>query len=776
MKPRPSNWIRKALESSWFWLPVLIALLVMLPRVLSAQFGLMDDGVTALNAEKMGQGILGYTDAGNSGRYRPVYWLYFSGLYRLVGANVLVFYLLHMVLLAAIVGMLALLVRWVGGSRMQAFLAGLLAVSSGPVIENFYTLSKSEPLHAFLTLAGLLLMISLPNRKTRWGQALTIGGGLAIFIMAMLAKETFAVMPFIALAWLLLGWLGKRWQTPPVNLRLRGVIFAVLAIAGLIFLLVALPSMTVQQSDNYASRFDLNLGTLLQSFFDWRAWLMRDFLYLLPAGLLWVLLVCLRKSGPASLAMLDAMVFTVAWVLIFIPWEFKAEYYLLLAGLGAALFVGLVLGGLGNQWSNLRIGWKAVSGLLAFATIYLWLTTLPNQVNNARLQLVVDRVNQQMSSFLAETVPQNGTVMVNLTPGSEYTPELALHLKYFYNRADIQVETFQYQTVTEGQDSTEYWLVTPAVSNRPVYTVRFGFLETTQRRANTLLADFVPEPGTTFSNSYNQWFVSPLRPACWVLPGVGPCSSDESWIGSAPLEYQWNIYHWSGNRADQSRPATYSADGLWKLQAADGSLIEVEFGKPGALPVSGDVDGDGQDDLALYDPADGSWLFDTNLDGQSDMTLIMPDAQTGGQPLLGDWDGDGRSSPVIFQSETATWWFYNEDGQLVESLQAGQPGEIPLVGDWNGDGMDSFGVYRPESGEVDLENELSGTLAGLDYFAPKNQTPVAGHWAGLALDTLAFYADGVWQPLYWNRDGEPVMSPASFDFGTTGDQPLAGRW
>ncbi|GAP13790.1 4-amino-4-deoxy-L-arabinose transferase [Longilinea arvoryzae] len=774
MKPRFSIWPRKIGDSAWLWLPVLAALALMIPRLLSAQYGLLDDGATALNADKMGAGVIGYNDIG-SGRIRPVYWLYFSGLYRLVGNHPQTFFIIHALMLAASVGMLAALVRRVGGSRLQAFLAGLLAVSAGPVIENFYTLSKSEPLQAFLTLAGLLLMLSLAGRKSRWGRGLTFAGATLIFSIAMLSKETYVVMPFIALAGLFLAWVIKPWRPSKDGLRLGGAILAALVIAALVFVIYALPSLGSPTSGTYATHYDFNLSRLFKTLIEWRAWLTRDFLYLLPVGALWLILLILRKSGPAPLIALDGLVFAAAWIVVFLPWEIISEYYLLLTALGVATFAGLVLGGLGKHWPGLRLGWKVVSGLLTAVAVYLWLAALPNQVNNARLQLTVDRINQQMSAYLAETVPQNGRVLVNLTPGSEYTPELAMHLKYFYNRPDIQVDIFNYQTPQNGAESFEYWLVTPAVVNKPVYAVRFGFLETRQRRANALLADFVAEPGAVFSGGYDQYLVRPLQPACWVLPKVGPCQESGAWISRQPLEYNWTIYHWTGNASKQSQPATYAAAGQWQLRQTDGSLRAVRFGGQGDLPVIGDVDGDDRDDLGVYNPSTGSWQFDTNLDGQAEIELTLQDGQTGGQALLGDWDGDGRSSPALYQDKSASWYFYDENGRLLQSLQAGNSGDIPLVGDWNGDGRDTIGVYRPETGEVDLENELSG-LSGVDFYAPKQQQPVVGHWAGLPAETLAFFGDGVWQPYYWNRDGEPLLAPASFEFGANGETPLAGRW
>lgn len=760
---------------AWLWVPALMALLAMLPRILSAQFGLLDDGVTAMMAENS-QGVLGFTDSGLTGRFRPVYWQYYSGLYRLIGVSPTIFFILHAMIFAAIVVMVILLVRRLGGNRLQAFIAGLVAVTAGPVIENFFTLSKSEPLQTFLILAGLLVIQALAATKTKRGRVLIFCAATVMFVLASFTKETFIVMPAVGLAWLVMGWVLKRWPPTRVDLRLRVAVAAALVIAAVIFMVAAIPTMTMQQSDNYANRYDLDISRLVESLIGWQAWFTRDFLFFVPLAALFIIQLLLHKPGPAPMAALDALVFSAAWLIVFLPWEFTVEYYLLMAAMGVAVFSGVVLGGWVAQFLALRPGWKVVTGLLAAAACYLWLTTLPNLWNNARLQLTVDRINQQMVASLAEVVPANGTVMVNLPPGAEYPYQLDYHLAFFYNREDIQVKHFQYQTPQTGAELVDYWLVAPEVVNKPVYSVRFGFLETAQKRANRLLADFVPQAEAAFAGSYDQWIVRPLQPACWVLHSAGPCQGDARWVTRLPLEYRWEIYHWRGNWTGQSRAGIVTPGGLWRVTQADGTLREVQFGSGAELPLAGDVDADGRSDLGLFNPADGNWQFDTDLDGAADLSLVLPETGSGGWPLLGDWDGDGGDSPAVFDQQSALWRFYDGDGNLLQTLEAGLPGDIPLAGDWNGDGRDTIGVYRPESGEVDLENTLTGPLSGVDFYAPKNSQPVAGHWAGLLLDTLAFFNDGAWQPYYWNRDGEPVLQPEGFTLGATGDQPLAGNW
>ena len=69
----------------------------------------------------------------------------------------------------------------------------------------------------------------------------------------------------------------------------------------------------------------------------------------------------------------------------------------------------------------------------------MWLSSLFLFYNNARYQLVMDRVNAQMVRFVSEELPINGVVFVNLPADNEYVEEIQYNLAQFYNRPDIQV-------------------------------------------------------------------------------------------------------------------------------------------------------------------------------------------------------------------------------------------------------------------------------------------------------------------------------------------------
>jgi len=772
--------LAKALRSMggkwWLWLPVIVALAFMVPRVASAQFSLFDDGETAETAARISNGTAAFFAPSASGRFQPGYQIYSAGLFFLLNNNPHAIYFLHGLVLAAIVALTALLVHRWGGISLQAFLSALLVTSAGAVVENFYTLSKSETLLAAFILAGLCLASTLPQRKTRLTKGLTFAGSAALFTAAALTKETFVIMPLIGLAWLVIPYIFRFAKSPSAAPTTRKAIFLALLTALAIFLAASFSSLTVDVPGKYSSRFVLSIPRLLESLGQWRNWLMRDYFYLLPAFLLWVVLFSLNRSDSSLRLGLDAIIFSAAWFLIYLPWEFVQEYYLLMFALGGVALTGLTLGKLPIVWRGLRKGWKITTGLLAAATIYFWLTTLPTQVNKAQLLLTVDRINADMLTYLAAELPPNSQVMVNLVPGSEYIAEIKLHLKNFYQRSDIDVQPFEYQLPANGEEM-RYWLVAPQVTNKPIYSVRFGFLEIQQQRANALLRDFIPETDASFTGGYVQWQVKPFRPACWLLPIIGPCAADEKWISSNPLDYRWSVSHFESSGRLLDRPAIYSpSNGSWQIKTENGSLMTVEFGCEGCQPLAADVDGDGSSDLALYNPADQQWMFDTSLEGKALLNLTLPEARPGDVPLLGDWDGDGRSSPGLFSSDSMTWTFFDEGGRFLLTLQGGQPGDIPLTGDWDGDGRDSIGVYRPASGEVDLENEFVGQLSGVDFIGPVDSIPVAGHWSGQRTETLTFFANGTWQPYYWTHDGEPLIQPEPFVLGRAGDFPLAWTW
>ena len=65
-------------------------------------------------------------------------------------------------------------------------------------------------------------------------------------------------------------------------------------------------------------------------------------------------------------------------------------------------------------------------------------------------------------------------------------------------------------------------------------------------------------------------------------------------------------------------------------------------------------------------------------------------------PVVGDFNGDGIDEIGVYRGGV----FYldsNGNGKLDGQdavIQLGEAGDVPVVGDWDGDGRDEVGVYR----------------------------------------------------------------------------------
>src|SRR5262245_41897430 len=187
----------------WSLAPVALAVFVMLPRLASPQFGLLDDGLTLQTGRHViGGGSNPLHLIPETGRFFPAYWLAYAAVVGVVGARPLAFFMVNVLLLAGLVTALVRLVRLGGGARTQAAVAAVAFALSGPVVETFYTLSKAEPLQLTwiaLSLLAAAASVTAERARTRAG-LLTLAG--AALLLACATKETSLVLVPIALVWL----------------------------------------------------------------------------------------------------------------------------------------------------------------------------------------------------------------------------------------------------------------------------------------------------------------------------------------------------------------------------------------------------------------------------------------------------------------------------------------------------------------------------------------------------------------------------------------------
>ncbi len=224
---------------------------------------------------------------------------------------------------------------------------------------------------------------------------------------------------------------------------------------------------------------------------------------------------------------------------------------------------------------------------------------------------------------------------------------------------------------------------------------------------------------------------------------------------------------------------------------ASGDVV-VPFGVSTDLPLSGDWNGDGIDEIGVWRPTTGSFYLDANgndlWDGAAGGDVIVPFGVSTDLPLSGDWDGDGIDDIGVWRPSTGYFYLDLNGNQTWDpgtdlSAPFGLSTDLPLAGDWDADGIDDIGVWRPASGQFFLDlNGNHGWDVGIDLsasFGMSTDIPLSGDWNGDGLDEI-----GVWRPstrvFYLDADGSfswtKGLDVESAPFGLADDLPVTGRW
>ncbi|WP_164101248.1 SdrD B-like domain-containing protein [Candidatus Laterigemmans baculatus] len=271
--------------------------------------------------------------------------------------------------------------------------------------------------------------------------------------------------------------------------------------------------------------------------------------------------------------------------------------------------------------------------------------------------------------------------------------------------------------------------------------------------------------------------------------------------------------------------------GRWELFDLEGNRLEDTTGRglpPGGrglqlgvvdgIPLVGDFNGDGRDDVAVF--IAGQWLVDLDGDGRWDRGDLWIQLGTElDRPVVGDWDGDGKDDVGIFgpqwnrdpeaikndpglpdpdnvrrrgakntpptEAEAADGRRFlrrTNDGPMRADLidhvfRYGRNPDTPLAGDWNGDGIDSIAVFR--AGEWMLDSDGDGRWTNRDElvsFGEVGDEPVVGDWNGDGIDDLAVVRGDLW---IIDSDGDRRLTDADARIRIprgSNDVPIAGDW
>lgn len=526
------------------YLPVLFAILVMVPRLVSPHFGLFDDGKSLITAQEVSHGDWSFHFDASDSRFRPVYWLSFSIIYWLFGPQPFWFFLVNTFVLALTTYCLVQFLLNIGRNRFQAWVTGMLFVLASPIIENYFTLSKGEPWQVMFLMLSLLVVSGFARQQSRWAKVLTVALVGSFQLLAILSKETAIIIAPLAGVWTL----GKYWLIRKQSDRTALVPYIVYLCAGVVsvaaYLLLrfALVSSAFT-TQGYASRYDFSSSQILAAAIRWAGWLIRDFLYVVPLLLAVIFIWSAVRKLPQRVLIFNVLIWIITWIVVYLPWYFMTEYYMLPVTLGVAVLAGALVTILIPALRE-SVSWKRLISLCALLVfLILFSPTLLNDFTSARIQIAQDSINTEMLAYLAENVPAGSTIFVNFRVSSEYIDQMNFQFQAYYHRPDLVVKMFNPPLENSVGN---YFLLVPYVTHRPLLTVRMGVDEPSQIIWNQELDAYLAshpgwQPVAEFGQQFRLALLDLPRVLCPVIKTRSFCATSSPLVDFRQFTYGWRV-------------------------------------------------------------------------------------------------------------------------------------------------------------------------------------------------------------------------------------------
>jgi len=229
------------------------------------------------------------------------------------------------------------------------------------------------------------------------------------------------------------------------------------------------------------------------------------------------------------------------------------------------------------------------------------------------------------------------------------------------------------------------------------------------------------------------------------------------------------------------------SEGNWYalFNGGNGGFSSVFFGESGNRIAPGDYDGDGKTDTAVFVPASGRWEILQSADN-SLVTKFFGSASDILTPA--DFDGDGKTDLAYFRPSNATWFIMQSNTNSLRSVKFGSNGDVPSVGDFDGDNRADVALFRPATGDWWILRSTDNAFYSF-HWGISTDKPVVGDYDGDGKSDAAVFREGTWyilnsrdntyQIFQWGLSDDRVVA-SDYDFDGKTDaavfRPSNGVW
>jgi FG-GAP-like repeat len=212
------------------------------------------------------------------------------------------------------------------------------------------------------------------------------------------------------------------------------------------------------------------------------------------------------------------------------------------------------------------------------------------------------------------------------------------------------------------------------------------------------------------------------------------------------------------------------SNGTWyRTNSSDNAFDAQSFGLSEDQITPADFDGDGKTDVAVFRQSNSSWYRLNSADNTFNSVGFGTD---GDLPTPADYDGDGKADVSVYRPATGTWYRLNSSNNQFAAVSFGIAEDKPTIGDYDGDGRADIALYRPSSGIWYRLNSSNNQFAATSFGLTDDKL-VPADFDGDGKTDIAVYraSSGTWYRLNSSDN-----SFAAISFGTTNDLPSAADY